>query len=169
MGPTHIIPCSNILAALRNCARDDIWGPPRGELCLRTRSQSLFPIRSRMLYLKLYLASYPVRQRDDSFVAPGNLLDCDLFPSSKPPVRSSPISFHAQFRSERSEARMFEHGMIYGRRPPSSGLSPSGYARVFRPSRSGRRLVCVFGVCLRVPWWRWRCLRLRGGGVVLRR
>ena len=28
------------------------------------------------------------------------------------PARLSHISFHAQFRSERSDARMFEHGMI---------------------------------------------------------
>lgn len=26
--PAYIIPCSNILAALRNCARDDIGGRP---------------------------------------------------------------------------------------------------------------------------------------------
>ena len=28
LSPIHIIPCSNILAALRNCARDDIGGRP---------------------------------------------------------------------------------------------------------------------------------------------
>ena len=26
LNPIHIIPCSNILAALRNCARDDMYG-----------------------------------------------------------------------------------------------------------------------------------------------
>ncbi len=100
------------------------------------------------------------------------------------------ISSRAQFRSEARmfehgmiwvspgreglvrpcEARMFEHGMIYRGLPRVSGhKDASGYARVFRPSRSGRRLFCAFGVCLQAPWWRWRCLRLRGGGVVLRR
>lgn len=26
LSPIHIIPCSNILASLRNCARDDMYG-----------------------------------------------------------------------------------------------------------------------------------------------
>ena len=48
------------------------------------------------------------------------------FSSEYPPARLSHISFHAQFRSERSEARMFEHGMICGR---------GGRERYERPAR----------------------------------
>ena len=83
------------------------------------------------------------------------------------PGRGAYISSRAQFRSE---ARMFEHGMIYRGLPQASGhQQASGCELACHPSRSGRRLVCVFGVCLRAPSWRGRCLRLRGVGAVLRR
>ena len=121
-------------AILRNCAWNDIRAAPTERLRLLTSSYFGIPsIRTCKGKTGKYKCSKPMRQRNSSVVASAYLLDTAsrysirLQRGSQNRLRackcSSPlggpyISSRAQFRSE---ARMFEHGMIYRGLPGASG------------------------------------------------
>lgn len=142
--PTHIIPCSNILASLRslrNCAWNDMCGRPAPQLHVHTSRYTGYPSKAAKLNSNTSNLSNPMRQRGCLFVASGYLLDkafryrirllmgnSDWLQAREhsPPLGGPYISSRAQFRSA---ARMFEHGMIYRGLPGAGGHYDAHFQR----------------------------------------